>query len=501
MRILLDTNILIPLESPQITIDSKLAKLMRLASKFKIDILVHDANFEDIKRYAKNKNREIILSRFEKYNRLDNIGEPSSNFLKEINSKHDSPRVICDDRLLYTLYKNSVHLLVTNDNGIHSKSKLLGIEAKVYRLEQVLSFIEKIFSEKDIRIPNIKDEFLYNIDINEPIFKTIIEEYPDFFDWFKNKAPEGRKAWIFKDSNLNTIGAICIYKEEKNLFGIKGKILKLCTFRVDDTSRGKKLGELLLKTAFKYCVENNYKAIYITLFPKKQLYLINLLEDFGFQSIGYNERRELIYLKKFFVKDINEVKNLDNLKFHLEYSPYFKNDLKINKFIIPIQPRFHKKLFPDNQKQNQLFYDNDPYGNAIKKAYICNSRVRDINKGDLIFFYRSHDYKAITNIGIVDDLIITNSPEELAAFVGKRTVYNLPEITNFCKKETIAILFRQIKNFDIFFIYNDLKKSNITKGIIYSIKKISDEDFKKIFKFVGGSVDDSFFTNKTELCT
>ncbi|GAI27432.1 unnamed protein product, partial [marine sediment metagenome] len=260
-----------------------------------------------------------------------------------------------------------VHLLVTNDNGIHSKSKLLGIEAKVYRLEQVLSFIEKIFSEKDIRIPNIKDEFLYNIDINEPIFKTITEEYPDFFGWFKNKAPEGRKAWIFKDSNLNTIGAICIYKEEKNLFGIKEKILKLCTFRVDDTSRGKKLGELLLKTAFKYCVENNYKAIYITLFPKKQLYLINLLEDFGFQSIGYNERRELIYLKKFFVKDINEVNNLDNLTFHLKYSPYFKNDLKINKFIIPIQPRFHKKLFPDNQKQNQLFYDNDPYGNAIKK--------------------------------------------------------------------------------------------------------------------------------------
>jgi len=156
MRILLDTNILIPLETPHRLIDGKIARLMKLSAKFKIDTLIHDANFEDIRRYGNDIGREIVLRRLERYNKLEYASEPDSNFLKKINSSYDTARVKYDDKLLYALFKNSAHLLITNDNGIHSKAKLLGIEAKVYRLEQALSFIEKTFCEKEIKLKKMR---------------------------------------------------------------------------------------------------------------------------------------------------------------------------------------------------------------------------------------------------------------------------------------------------------------------------------------------------------
>jgi len=502
MRILIDTNILIPLESPIKMIDKKVTELCKLASQYNIQILIHDANIKDFDRYKNQEKKEILLPKLNRYQKLEDTGEPDSNFLKKINSSYATDRVRSDDKLLYALFKNSINLLITNDNGIHSKAKLLGIEERVYRLEQALSFIEKTFCEKEIIIPNIKDEFVYNISDEEPIFKEIEQEYEDFFSWLNSTVkPGGRKAWIFKDDKSKHIGAICIYKKESDLFDIKGKLLKLCTFRVDENSRGKKLGELLLKTAFKYCVENEFKATYVTLFPEKQSYLINLLEDFGFRFLKEIEKKEHVYIKYFSNENINIKESMitDNLGFHIRYSPYFKNSLNINKFIIPIQPKYHKILFPDNQKEIKLFHENDPYGNAIKKAYICHSKTRTINKGDLVYFYRSHDYKAIVNIGIVEEILITKNSDELAAFVGKRSVYGLSEITGFCKKETLAILFRQIKNFDIFFNRHELYCIGII-NTIYSITKIKNEGFKKIFVAIGGKIDDSFFADKTDLC-
>ena len=44
---------------------------------------------------------------------------------------------------------------------------------------------------------------------------------------------------------------------------INGKALKLCTFKIGEELRGRKFGERMLYTAFKYAFENNYDWIYL----------------------------------------------------------------------------------------------------------------------------------------------------------------------------------------------------------------------------------------------
>jgi len=69
-----------------------------------------------------------------------------------------------------------------------------------------------------------------------------------------------------------------------------------------------------------------------------------------------------------------------------------------------------------------------------------------------------------------------------------------------CEIEALGILFRQVKNLDIKINFDNLKKNGIIKGPVQSITKISNNNFLKIFKESGGSIEYNFLTDKTQLC-
>jgi len=499
MRILIDTNILIPLETPNRILDYEYSRFVRLAAEYNCTIFIHKANLDDIKRYKNKKDLKVILSRFNKYPILKYSKEPDSSFLKIINSEYNTPKVKSDDRLLYALYKNCVNILVTNDNGIYEKSKLVNINSRIYRLEQAISFLEEVFKRKTVELPNIQDDFVYNIDKNDEIFNSVKADYGDFDTWFDRVSASGRKTWVVKNLDGN-IEAICIYKEENQINGIKGKILKLCTFIVKEDFRGKKLGELLLKEIFRYSFLNTFELAYIEFYPLNKDFLISLIEDFGFIKFKEKANKECIYIKYFCIEDKIVAGKLGPLDFVIKYFPYFLNSDKINKFIIPIKSKYHYKLFPDDQSQPSLFYPNESVSNSIKKAYICNSKIKKIYPGDIAIFYRSGDIKSLTNIGIIEEILRTNNANELAAFVGKRTVYSFKEMAEKCKKEAIGILFRHVKNLNIKINFNSLKGKGIIKGPVQSIIKVSNKNFLKVFKESGGNIEYNFFTDKTQLC-
>ena len=100
--------------------------------------------------------------------------------------------------------------------------------------------------------------------------------------------------------------------------------------------------------------------------------------------------------------------------------------LMVKKHLIPIEPKFHDRLFPDvniGGRQISLFGPNiKSEGNSIKKAYICNSNSHKINIGDIIIFYRSQDIQALTTIGTVESIYYDlNDPEMIAKIIAKRT--------------------------------------------------------------------------------
>ena len=309
------------------------------------------------------------------------------------------------------------------------------------------------------------------------------KSYDGFDEWFQKCAQDKRKCWCIEDGS-NKIVAICIYKHELDARltddgeVIHGRILKLCTFKVDVTARGKKLGERLLYIAFDYCVKNNLDWVYLHTFGEEQKTLVGLCLDYGFYCLG-KYKQDDVYIKPMKLLD-DDCNSLDSL---IKYYPYFKDNEFVQKFIVPIQPKYHEDLFPDFSSMKGSLFEKDQslyscQGNTIKKAYLCHSRIKSIQKGDIILFYRSKDRKSIQCMGIVENVIFSENIDEVFPTIAKRTVYNYSDLQNILKKKTLVILFRYVA------LKKEISNRAIInasiKGYIQSIRQINNEQYSEL---------------------
>ena len=245
---------------------------------------------------------------------------------------------------------------------------------------------------------------------------------------------------------------------------------------------------ILLKVAFKIAAENNLSEVYLTHFTEKEDKLVILISQTGFKHAGIlpENNNEDVYIKKLH-PGAEDYKELTPLKVSEDYYPSFYDGSRVKKFVIPIQPGFHDRLFTDfygpKGRQATIMEMRGEFiveGNTIKKAYLTNSRIQKLNKGDIILFYRSGDLKAITSLGVIDDVYYSLSdPEEIREIIGKRSVYSKYEIESFQKPLTI-ILFRHHLNIKKPVELSDLIRLSILKSHPQSIHQIDDKKFIKL---------------------
>jgi len=126
MRILLDTNIFIPLEDSSKVLDDSLCDLVKLANQHGHHLLVHPASKEDIARDSDGQRRAISLSRINKYPLLESPPDLSSEKLLVLGLSQSKDNDRVDNLILYALLRDAVDLLVTEDRGMHKKSIQLG---------------------------------------------------------------------------------------------------------------------------------------------------------------------------------------------------------------------------------------------------------------------------------------------------------------------------------------------------------------------------------------
>ena len=453
MNILIDTNIIIPLEDTNKLLKSSFANMKKLASELRYCLYIHPMQYEDIKRDKNIDRKKTMFSRLNQYPLIENPPILTDEDLMTLGLTQVNDNDKVDNNLVFTLYRGAVNLLVTEDVGIHKKAAKLNLQDKVYRHDQFINFLEQL-SHKTIsnKYSGVYERYLYEIDNNKPFFDSLRETYPEFDIWFKKKSEQRRKCWCIEDENSQIV-AICIYKDEENKdIGklsyngevLNGKVLKLCTFKVAPSARGKKLGERMLYIAFKYCKDNNYDWVYLHTDGKEQKSLVGLCEEYGFRNQGKCNLDD-VYIKPMKICD----KLSDEIDSFVTYYPYFRNNASIHKFIIPIKPQYHEILFPDFSKlQGSLFENEQQFcqvqGNTIKKAYLCHSSIKKIKRGDIVLFYRSGDDKSIKCMGIVETSFVSEDINEVLPAIAKRTVYSCHEVKNMLKKRTLVILFRYI---------------------------------------------------------
>lgn len=487
MNILIDTNIFIHFEDFKV-LDDSYTDLYQICTKFNHALFLHPASLEDIAKDKNEERRKVSLSKLSKYNILENPPFPQDNEIVKLGLKESSDNDRIDNLILYALYKNSVNILITQDIGIIKKARQIGIDHRVMYVQQALHTFKQLHVSHAVSYPTMIKKYLYELNKDDEIFNSLKVDYPEFNHWFHTVSQERRECWVHTYPGEQRIGGILIYKDENSPIitnedkGLRGKVLKVSTFKIAEYVQGLKLGELFIKTIFTHAIKNNYEFVYLTTRGDKQEYLVNLIEDFGFYNYGRCTReRDDVYVKKMCIDKTSKTE-LKSLDFYKMYSPSILCQNKIRKFIVPIQPDYHNILFPEIEDNKRLFYTHPSAGNTIKKAYLSHAKIKNMQSGDLLLFYRSHDKRAVTTLGIVEKMFISNKLDEILEDVAKRTVYSYDDIKKMAEKETHIILFRLVGHFEETFIDNKWLIEHTSYKNCQSICNIDDETFNKILE-------------------
>jgi hypothetical protein len=133
-----------------------------------------------------------------------------------------------------------------------------------------------------------------------------------------------------------------------------------------------------------------------------------------------------------------------------------------------------------------------PEGNAITKAYLCNSNTTKVEVDSLVFFYRSRDENVITSIGTVDHVYGPSqlSTDEILGRAGKRIVYTRAEIEEMVSNRALMILFRWHFHFNNRVSLKWLLREHLLNSAPQSITEIGYEAGRRIL--AKGNIDDRF---------
>lgn len=282
-----------------------------------------------------------------------------------------------------------------------------------------------------------------DIDLNDPFFDSLKEDYPvggtvkPFEVWFPEKAQEGRTALVFDDEN--GLGAFVCIKDETENIVLTDRTLpkktrcKITTIKIAERFRGQRLGEGAIGLVLWKWKDLGWEDIYVTVFDKHDL-LITQLTKFGFIKVGYNPNGEGVYLRS-----RNNVDYSDPYKSFPFINPDFENAgyLCVNDF-------YHDTLFPYSELKNTLQTSVAlNVRNGLSKIYVgAQYTVPPYKIGEPIFIYRIHTgsgtkrYKScLTSFCIVTNVIAVKRSgshlmtfDELLAKIGNKSVYDESEL-------------------------------------------------------------------------
>jgi GNAT superfamily N-acetyltransferase len=485
LRFLLDTNVLIPLQDSYQVLTPNLANFIRLANVGGHQLLYHPATVTDFRRDPDGSRRTRNLQRLNQYSQLDNPAPCPRNVAGT--SDNDT----CDNEILFALECDAVHALVTEDRGIHAKARTLGLRDRVYTIQMAEDWLRRLHEPRQVVLPNIEDVPLHSLTpvLLTQFFNSLRDGYAGFDEWFRKKARENRRAWIYRGADGH-LAARCIYDVQTDepindaQVRLAGNALKLCTFKVGEMVRGRKIGELFLKAAFRFATERACEHIFTHTDAQEHDYLVRLLEDFGFVQMG--EYGNDTVLVKAHPRIAPETPELAPFEYARLYFPHCLMGEEIQKFIVPIRPQYHDTLLPDyHPHQSRLFGVANSAGNAIKLAYLCHAQTNSVRPGDILLFYRTVDEKALTSIGVVEDFIASQDAAAIARLVSRRTVYSREDIEEMAASPTKVILFRLLEHLPRQVSYQQLQQDCGIAGPIQSIRMIQHDQFTKILIAAG----------------
>lgn len=506
-KLLIDTNILIGLED-HTQISPDFSRFIQLCQQYGVQTYIHEASKQDVERDKNVERREVILSKLDKFLPLNGFYIPGKEELELTYGPIRKPNDHVDVVLLYALHEvSAVDFLITEDQGVHKRARNVNVADRVFTLEDALVWLRDTYDRVSVALPYIEEKKCHQINRKDDIFASLKSDYAEFDHWFiESCVKKHRDCWtiIFNSE----IAGIAIRKDEvyKDLKSdvpssegrfnnIPKKILKICTLKIKDSYRGEKLGEQLLKQVLWWAYKNRYEFIYLTVYPKHR-YLIDMLTQYGFESIG-RTKGELFLGKAFAPNLLKTLANENPLEYHRQYYPAYMGDDRVGKYLIPIKGEYYETLFPENvSKRQQGLFDNAEVaqlnkipGNTIRKVYICHAGIKSIKEGDILFFFHLKDKnsfhsQALITVGVTDGFDITSHSDELLQLTAKRSVFSPKELVEYTKngqKKVKVINFLLAGHISPAVFYEKMEEIGI-KGPYQTIRSIPHKLYKELEK-------------------
>lgn len=456
--VLIDTNIIIKRESVH-NVSFEVAKLFNWFAKKKNRIFVHKLSKEEIAKYGDVEVRQAVLTKLTSYDELPTFPDINDSFFESVVSQYvkDKNSEI-DNKLLKEVYDGNVDVLLTDDNLMLKKAERLYLRDKVLTSAELLSGFEHSDPKNiEYKMLAVKLKDFAEVDLGSEFFNTLREDYGgiDFDNWFKKKARNREKAYVFENELGIIQGFLYLKDEASNETGYlqinpvlsPKRRLKVGTFKIDST--GFRLGERFLKIIFDNALIREVDEIYVTLFENKRndvKQLKELMERLGFYRHGYKDNGELVLVKS--------LEKYDDTKTPKCNFPVIKENPKF--FLLPIYPQYHTDLFPDMILKNEdmhLYEEKKAHRYALEKIYLSGLYKTDAQPGDIMMIYRTGESypkrysSVITGIAVIESITDTKSVDECLELCKNRSVFEEREIIEMYRRRPRVIKLLDYKPF------------------------------------------------------
>lgn len=343
-----------------------------------------------------------------------------------------------------------------------------------------------------------------DINLTDPFFDSLKEDYKEFEEWFRRKSNE--MAYVYED-DAGIQAFLYLKLENESLNDInpplsKKRRVKIGTLKINP--HGTRFGERFIKKAIDFTVENNVKELYVTVF-KKHHSLVTLFKRYGFYNHGTKTTKngtELVLIKSLHK---NKILQMNKVRHH-----YPLINKMNNAYLLSIYPKYHSRLFPDSILNTEKRYDvvkDKSFTNSIEKIYICRMKdVIQMKPNDNIVIYRTKEEGKIAEYSAVASSICT-----VVEVKTRNDFNNIDELISYCRDYSIfteeeirAEYFRNSPMIIIKMLYNTaLNRRIIRKKLIeecgidreqyWGIIKLKGHQFSKILEL--GEVNESIIIN------
>lgn len=283
---------------------------------------------------------------------------------------------------------------------------------------------------------NLSYQKFSNIDLSDPFFGSLKDDYKEFPEWFETKAAAGEKAYLFRQGGIQ--GFLYIKIEEGTVDDFDpplpaGKHIKVGTFKIN--SHGTRLGQRFVKKIFDHALAADADDCYVTAFEKHKP-LLDILRTYGFTDHAkkYGPNGEEVVLRK----DLHGCAH-DIL---LDYPRVITKGVDIS--LLAIYPEYHTKFLPDSKLNNESFdiVEDISHANSIHKIYLSGvAATGKLKRGDLLVIYRTTDkpgrayFRSVaTSVGVVEEvrrIASFSSEREFIKYVKPYSVFDSKELKTY----------------------------------------------------------------------